>query len=436
MYNSISGTIMEPVDVGDANDEGIEERTKQLKLVAATIEKFVQSVARNYKEVNGEDMPAKEQEKIRKSGMMSFTNSKEVNLNKERLLSEYEKKEIELKAATIESETALLQLYTSTFNNAKARVDQDNDKTVKEGISTAPEMQTRLKSEKWQGLISPKMKNMKTFLDDLEKIDKTAFKNMSIEKADELYRRWSNAVALNTATLNNNLKILNNGNMSSQTLVENILTPDVEKTMEPDKVAALRAIQNDTSTEDGAEEARMAAMIKIFSQDISEATRALIFKTMSSLGETYTKETRKNLIEQDIDNQIQAEAERNIKEQDKKDNIVIRGTKAIRNVVDGGKSKDERLEAEKTRLKNDENTMNNARNKAEVNVPNMNNREFIKLPDIVKHGTEEGNKTNESIEKYYNKIHQDLLATAESFDKFAIKSNFVDRTKLAQDKLN
>ncbi|MGL5100313.1 MAG: hypothetical protein ACRC6B_09865, partial [Fusobacteriaceae bacterium] len=337
-----------------------------------------------------------------------------------------------------QNEIEKMNLYTKFGQTNTARVNKDKERAMKGGITKASDLEKRLNSPTFESYMTPDLKNMRKFLKELKGIDSKLFKDLSIEEATQIYSDWSNLLAENISEAAQNLLILSTagGPDASTQAILNDMTADskgLEEAVGIDAAKKLTDLSKDTKM---TESEKHDALIKIMKDNMNHAAQKYMIGLVNHYSEAFTASGKEAYVLAEVNKSIV----KNQKEQAKKEaeSMTKWDIKTL------GKRKFTKEEVYQFSEENYQNYDVSRGQIAQYNkdewekAPDMSIINQADLPTVVettkelKNGT--GN-TSESVSKYFNKIHAELVAVADSFDKFAIKGNFSDRIKILQNKL-
>ncbi|MGL5100529.1 MAG: hypothetical protein ACRC6B_10980, partial [Fusobacteriaceae bacterium] len=330
--------------------------------------------------------------------------------------------------------------------NLAATVDENYLKLMTSNISKASEYKKRLDDPENIELLTPELKRMKKFLTQLESIDKTAFKNMNIEKANAIYSDWSDKIAKNVGIITGNLEALNtDGGKSAKDIINGAMTDDIrQKMIDNNQLTELNEIDN-IANSDSQDDVKLASFIKILAKRVDVSTLALIDSRLDDLGSSYEKNVRDNLIK----TRTKENLIKNYRDKLVKDKTIVRG-KGL-----WGSSIGEESEAafEKRSLKIASKRIDDKTHMSEVvplegiskkqaitdtaNFVETDKNSYNLETTVEQHNRIGGGAKDakEAMEKFFNLIHFELTNTTAAFEKFSVKSKFSDRTQLLKNNL-
>ncbi|MGL4997536.1 MAG: hypothetical protein ACRC5T_00895, partial [Cetobacterium sp.] len=292
LNNNHSGVIQKQHEKGDIT----EEESQLLKEFLNTIEIVNAGVMRKFVESNGREMNRSEKSKYYyESGIGK--NAEESNKNVEIFDLGYKAYKVSDENAKKEIAMQTAEAIKNLNETLEARVNSDNEERMKNGLTKVSDYTKRMDDPNNAKFVTPDMAKFRKFLKDVQAVDNEAFAKMDLEKANKMYKGWSNKVSQNIGIVTSNLNVLNtDGGLKAKDIVSNVLSDDVKRSMIENgyssQLAEIESIAGNTDEDP----TKIAAILEILTHQVDTATLALISSRIESMGATYTSETRKNIV--------------------------------------------------------------------------------------------------------------------------------------------
>ncbi|MGL5051158.1 MAG: hypothetical protein ACRC6E_11130, partial [Fusobacteriaceae bacterium] len=387
---------------------------------------------------SGKVIPEQFKKELQEGMNYRYTNEQERIYNADIIETQFQDSQVTSANAKEQNNIEKLNLYTKFGQTNDARVEKYKERSMKNGVSKAEDLEKRLNNPKFESFLTPDLKNMRKFLKELRKIDSKTFKELSIEEATQIYSDWSELLAANISDTARNLLIL------SQTAIPGSTTQDILNNMTADE-GFEEAVGTETANQLTAlrdskltEAEKHDALIKIMKDNMNEAAQLYMIGVVNHYSEAFTASGREEYIKSQVQKKIEERQKEIARAEAKKMKVAIPGNLMGKTESLTNKQVEGHVAATYKDVPISMREIESIQQGLQKATPNMSIMTPVKKGDVVGNAfglRDQGNKTSESVDKYFNKIHAELVAATESFEKFAIKGKFSDRIKLLQNKL-